>query len=131
MRSIIIPACLILALAGCASDPGPIASPAICGSWRHADGATLSCEDTGLMVLQRSGPKERPIVGTYTFDGDQATFREQLGAGDCSDATGTYTLRVRDDAFEAIAVRDACVTRRKTLEGAWTRTGPCRVTPGS
>jgi hypothetical protein len=70
-------------------------------------------------------------VGTYTFDGGQATFREQLGAGDCSDAVGTYALRVRADAFDAVAVRDACDARRKALEGEWTRTAPCRITPDS
>ena len=124
-------ATLLLAscLAGCAASPQPVSVPDLAGTWRNADGAMLTCEDTGVVVRQPAGSKQRPVIGAYTFDGTSATFRDQAGAGGCGDKVGTYTLRVRGESLDAVAVRDACDERRKTLEGAWTRVSKGQVTP--
>jgi len=116
-------------LAGCAAKPQPVSVPDLAGTWRNADGATLSCEDTGVVVRQPAGPKQRPVIGAYTFDGTTATFRDQTGPTGCGDKVGTYTLRMRRDSFDAVTVRDGCEDRRKALEGTWTRIAAGRVTP--
>ncbi|MBM4006440.1 MAG: hypothetical protein FJ292_02580 [Planctomycetes bacterium] len=122
---------LALALTGCAAKPEAIGTRALSGSWRSAEGAILEIEDTGVMMLQRPGPKQRPVVGAYTFDGTEATFRDQPGSNPCSDGLGTYTLQVEPNAFTAAVVRDPCQDRQKILVGAWTRVGAARVTPDS
>jgi hypothetical protein len=127
-RALVVVALLVSA---CAGTPEPVSSPDLCGSWRNAEGTTLTFEDTGVMLLQLPGPKQRPTVGAYTFDGTQATFRDQTGSGACSDSVGTYTVRVTADSFEASAARESCAERKKALEGSWTRTAAGRVTPGS
>ena len=122
---------LALALAGCAAKPDVLGTRALSGSWRNAEGAMLEIEDTGVMVLQRPGPKPRPVVGAYTFDGTEATFRDQPGSNPCSDGLGTYTLQVEPNAFTAAVVRDPCQDRQRILVGTWTRVGAARVTPES
>lgn len=122
---------LALALAGCAAKPEAIGTRALSGSWRSAEGAMLEIEDTGVMMLQRPGPKQRPVVGAYTFNGTEATFRDQPGSNPCSDGLGTYTLQVEPNAFTAAVVRDSCQDRQKILVGTWTRVGAARVTPES
>ena len=94
-RALVVVALLVSA---CAGTPEPVSSPDLCGSWRNAEGTTLTFEDTGVMLLQLPGPKQRPTVGAYTFDGTQATFRDQTGSGACSDSVGTYTVRAKEDA---------------------------------
>jgi hypothetical protein len=123
--------CLSLLLVGCAAKQEPIGPRELSGSWRNAEGATLEIEDTGVLMLQRPGPKQRPVVGAYTFDGTQATFRDQPGSNPCSDGLGTYTLQVEPGAFTASVVRDPCQDRQKILVGTWTRVGAGRVTPES
>ena len=122
---------LALALTGCAAKPEAIGTRELSGSWRSAEGAMLEIEDTGVMMLQRPGPKQRPVVGAYTFNGSEATFRDQPGSNPCSDGLGTYTLQVAPNAFTAAVVRDPCQDRQKILVGTWTRVGAARVTPES
>jgi hypothetical protein len=97
---------LMLLLAGCAATPEAAGTRELSGSWRNAEGATLEIEDTGVMMLQRTGPKQRPVIGSYT-------------------------LQVEPNAFTASVVRDPCQDRQKILVGTWTRVGAARVTPES
>jgi len=122
---------LMLLLAGCAATPEAAGTRELSGSWRNDEGATLEIEDTGVMMLQRTGPKQRPVIGSYTFDGAEAIFRDQPGSNPCSDGPGTYTLQVEPNAFTASVVRDPCQDRQKILVGTWTRVGAARVTPES
>jgi hypothetical protein len=41
----------------------------------------MTCEDTGLVVLDRPGPTQRPVVGEYTFDGKEITLGFVAAAG--------------------------------------------------
>ena len=125
------PFILMLLAASCKGPPEPVASPALAGAWRNAEGATLEFEDTGIMVMQLAGPKQKPQVGAYTFDGSAVTFRFPTGSAPCGDRDGRYTLSVRADAFDAVTVQDGCEERRRTISGAWMRTAAGRVTPGS
>ena len=132
MRRLSVPAlaaCFVIA--GCASKPPRIADDRLAGTWRSADGATLTMEDTGVLTLLRAGPKQRPIVGQYTFDGESAVFTFRAESRLCGDDPGSYTLRFQDGAFAATAVRDPCGDRRKVIEGSWTRTAAARLTPDS
>jgi hypothetical protein len=92
-----------------------VASSALAGSWRNSDGVTMTCEDTGLVVLDRPGPKQRPVVGEYTFDGNAATFRNRVESKLCADELGQYTVDVSTDACTITPVRDACADRVKLL----------------
>ena len=125
------PIVLMLLIASCKAPPQPVASPALAGAWRNADGATLEFEDTGIMVMQLAGPKQRPQVGAYTFDGSAVTFRFPTGSAPCGDRDGRYALDVRADRFDAVVVQDGCEERRKAIAGSWTRTAAGRVTPES
>ena len=117
-------------LASCSSPPPRVSSPALAGTWTNADGVTMTCEDTGLVVLDRPGPRQRPVVGEYTFDGSTATFRSRVESKMCADELGQYTVSVSSDACTITPVRDACADRVKLLKGAWKRTAPGRVTSG-
>jgi len=123
-------AATFVTLASCSSPPPRVASNALAGSWRNSDGVTMTCEDTGLVVLDRPGPKQRPVVGEYTFDGSTATFRNRVESKLCADELGQYTVDVSTDACTITPVRDACADRVKLLKGVWTRTAAGRVTTG-
>lgn len=125
----IVPATLVM-LAACSSPPPRVASNALAGTWRNGDGVNMTCEDTGLVVLDRPGPKQRPVVGEYTFDGSVATFRNRVESKLCADELGQYTVEVSADACTITPVRDACTDRAKLLKGAWTRIAAGRVTSG-
>jgi hypothetical protein len=121
----------VLALVACASKPPRIADARLAGSWRNADGAVLSAEDTGIFTLLRPGARQRPVVGEYTFDGESAIFRFRLESRMCSDDPGQYALAFTDGSFVASVMRDPCAERRALVEGTWTRTEAGRVTPES
>ena len=120
-----------VALAACASKPERIADDRLSGTWRNAEGASLAAEDTGVFTLLRPGPKQRPIVGEYTFDGESAVFTFRAESRLCGGDPGTYALKIAEGSFDATAVRDPCADRRKVIEGTWTRTAAARLTPES
>ena len=120
-----------VALVACASRPPAIADNRLAGAWRNADGVTLSIEDTGVLTLLRPGPRQRPVVGEYTFDGSSVTFRFRTESRLCSDDPGTYAVTFSGAAFTATATRDPCGERRRLVEGSWSRTAEGRVTPES
>lgn len=129
MRTLWLAGCVVIV--ACASKPPRIADDRLAGTWRNADGATLSMEDTGVLTLLRPGPKQKPVVGEYTFDGDSVVFVFRAETRLCGGDPGTYALKVADGSFVATATRDPCADRRKVIEGTWTRTGAARLTPES
>ncbi len=122
---------LIALLAGCKGPPPRVASDGLAGSWRNSEGVSLTCEDTGILVLEVPGPKPKPIIGEYTFDGEVATFRYRQESKQCVDDTGVYTITLSAGEFSATAVRETCALREAMLKGIWTRTAAARVTLGS
>ena len=129
MRIILLAACTVFA--ACASKPERIADTRLAGGWRNADGATLSMEDTGVLTLLRPGPRQKPIVGEYTFDGESVVFVFRAETRLCGGDPGTYALKIDDASFSATATRDPCADRRKVIEGTWTRTAAARLSPES
>lgn len=130
MRRATLPVLLLSAagLASCAGEPPRVASLDLIGSWRNEQGASLSLQDTGALLLTRPDPKTRPVVGEYTFDGDVVTLRLRPESRWCSEEVGTYRVEVAPDAFTATTVRDACKDRERLVKGRWQRTADGRIT---
>lgn len=120
-----------VALAACASKPERVADARLAGAWRNADGASLTIEDTGVLTLLRQGPRQKPVVGEYTFDGDSVVFLFRAETRLCGGDPGTYALKIDEGSFTATATRDPCTDRRKVIEGTWTRTAAARLSPES
>jgi hypothetical protein len=111
-----------LLLASCAAEPEKVSSPNLIGSWKSDfDSTTLTCEDTGLFTLTFTGPKTRPIVGDYTFDGKILTFRNRPETKLCVDETGVYEIKIDGSLLIARKVKDFCPLREKQMDHSWTR----------
>ena len=117
----------LTAVAGCSGPPPRVASADLAGIWVNPDGVSMTCQVTGLVVIDRPGPKARPVIGEYTFDGTHATFRSRPESKLCADEVGQYEARVNGDACVLTLVRDACADRARLLQGSWTRTAPDRA----
>ena len=125
----------MLLLASCAAKPEKVSSLNLIGSWKSDfDSTTLTCEDTGLFTLTFTGPKTRPIVGDYTFDGKILTFRNRPETKLCVDETGVYEIKINGALLIARKVKDTCPLREKQMDHSWTRVkaaGPDSSGPAS
>lgn len=118
----------ILLLASCAAKPEKVSSLNLIGSWKSDfDSTTLTCEDTGLFTLTFTGPKTRPIVGDYTFDGKILTFRNRPETKLCVDETGVYEIKIDGSLLIARKVKDFCPLREKQMDHSWTRVNATAV----
>lgn len=117
------------ALAACASKPEQLPEEALAGSWRNADGITLSMTDTGVALVGVPGPKPRSMMGQWSLSGGVWTITYLPESKECLDDVGTYRVVVGPDTFTASVVRESCERRRKMLEGSWQRTAAGRITP--
>jgi hypothetical protein len=115
-------------LAGCAADPSTLPDWRLAGTWRNAEGVSISFEDTGVMVVERPGPRMKPILGDWSMIGGVASLRYRPEARLCVDDVGTYRIDLSGDRFMATVVNETCDARRKSFEGEWKRTAAGRVT---
>lgn len=127
----VLPALVVFAaLSACASKPDTLAEDALAGSWRNADGVTLSMLDTGVALVSTPGPKPRSLIGQWSLSGGVWTITYLPESKECVDDIGTYRVVVTPDAFTASLVRESCDARRRMIEGSWKRTAAAQPTPG-
>lgn len=120
-------ACVVLC--ACASKPDRLPEEDLAGSWRNADGVTLSMADTGVLLVGLPGPRPRSMLGQWSLSGDVWTITYLPESKECVDDIGTYRVTVSADAFSASTVRESCDRRRKMIEGSWKRTAASQPTP--
>ena len=117
-------------LAACASKPDRLPEEALAGSWRNADGVTLSMMDTGVVMVSIPQPKPRSLLGQWSLADGVWTITYLPESKECVDDIGTYRVTVSADAFTASLVRESCDVRRRMIEGSWKRTAAAQPTPG-
>jgi hypothetical protein len=129
------PIAALCLLAGCASTvtdtaTGPVDEKRLegapfLGQWKsELDGAILTLEPTGVFSVEKpaaGAQAARSVVGTWTFDGTDASFTNLRESPLCADVTGVYRVELVRTTLRFAKRSDECPTREEHMAWPWVR----------
>ena len=110
----------IALLGGCAmfQESG---QSALVGTWTNPLGTVWAIKADGTFEADVSHHGKREAWGTWTVQGDQATFQRTGGINPkgCN-GPGVYKFKRTDQGLQFTLVSDSCKLRKKNVLQAWT-----------
>jgi hypothetical protein len=116
---IVVAAASLALLAGCAmfQESG---QSALVGTWTNSLGTVWAIKADGTFDVDLKHHGKRDAWGTYTLQGDQATFQRTGGVNPKGcDGPGVYKFSRTDDTLQFTLVSDKCKLRQKNVLQPW------------
>ena len=95
--------------------------PALVGTWRNSLGTVWAIKANGTFDVDLTHRGRREAWGTWTVQGDQATFQRTGGINPkgCN-GPGVYKFTRTGDSLQFALVSDKCKLREKNVLQPWT-----------
>jgi len=116
---IVAAAAVLALLAGCAmfQEGG---QSALVGTWTNSLGTVWAIKADGTFDVDLKHHGRRDAWGTYTVQGDQATFQRTGGVKPKGcEGPGVYKFKRTDDTLQFTLVSDQCKLRQKNVLQPW------------
>ena len=116
---IVVAAAALALLAGCAmfQESG---QSALVGTWTNSLGTVWAIRADGTFDVDLKHHGKRDAWGTYTVQGDQATFQRTGGVKPKGcEGPGVYKFKRADDTLQFMLVSDQCKLRQKNVLQSW------------
>ena len=116
---IVIAGTALALLGGCAmfQESGP---SALVGTWTNSLGTVWAIKTDGTFDVDLKHHGRRDAWGTYTVQGDQATFQRTGGLKPKGcEGPGVYKFKRTDDTLQFTLVSDKCKLRQKNVLQPW------------
>jgi hypothetical protein len=116
---IVVAAAAVALLAGCAmfQENG---QSALVGTWTNSLGTVWAIRADGTFDVDLKHHGKRDAWGTYTVQGDQATFQRTGGVKPKGcEGPGVYKFKRTDDTLQFTLVSDQCKLRQKNVLQSW------------
>ena len=95
--------------------------PALVGTWTNSLGTVWAIKADGTFDVDLTHRGRREAWGTYTVQGDQATFQRKGGIKPKGcDGLGVYKFKRTDQGLQFTLVSDKCKLRTKNVLQPWT-----------
>lgn len=95
-----------------------VVAKSIKGTWQSTTGGAFLTMDGKEYRLDFMGvDSDKPIIGTYSVDGDLITFINQKGP--CKDVKGLYEVKFIKNEIGFKCKSDDCIKRKATLPTKW------------
>jgi hypothetical protein len=118
-RRIVFAATAIAILGGCAMFQGGGQS-AIVGNWTNSMGTVWVIKADGTFDVDIMHHGRRDAWGSYTVQGDQATFQRTGGVNPKGcDGPGVYKFKRTEGRLQFTVVSDRCKLRQKNVLQPW------------
>jgi len=93
---------------------------ALVGTWTNSLGAVWAIKADGTFDVDLKHHGKRDAWGTYTVQGDQATFQRTGGLRPKGcEGPGVYKFKRTDDTLQFTLVSDQCKLRQKNVLQSW------------
>jgi len=117
--SVVLAATAIALVGGCAMFQETGRS-ALVGTWTNSLGTVWVIKADGTFDVDLKHHGRRDAWGTYTLQGDQATFQRTGGVKPKGcEGPGVYKFKRTDDTLQFTLVSDKCKLRQKNVLQAW------------
>jgi hypothetical protein len=116
---IVIAGTALALLGGCAmfQESG---QSALVGTWTNSLGTVWAIKADGTFDVDLKHRGRRDAWGTYTVQGDQATFQRTGGLRPKGcEGPGVYKFKRTDDSLQFTLVSDKCKLRQKNVLQSW------------
>ena len=95
-----------------------VVAKSIKGTWQSTTGgAFLTMDGKGYRLDFMGVDSDKPIIGTYSVDGDLITFINQKDP--CKDVKGLYEVKFIKNEIGFKCKSDDCIKRKATLPTKW------------
>lgn len=95
-----------------------VVAKSIKGTWQSTTGgAFLTMDGKGYRLDFMGVDSDKPIIGTYSVDGDLITFINQKDP--CKDVKGLYEVKFINNEIGFKCKSDDCIKRKATLPTKW------------
>ena len=93
---------------------------ALVGTWTNSLGIVWAIKADGTLDVDLKHHGRRDAWGTYTVQGDQATFQRTGGMKPKGcEGPGVYKFKRTDDTLQFTLVSDQCKLRQKNVLQSW------------